>query len=168
MGLLSADEAFFYLISYLSSLWNVGQKLNVTMPTRPDAEPKEDGGRVVTLVTDARRVSFVPPCARRRRRRRWLISRHRRLNRRRRRRDDDDDDGAGPMEAMKTREGCEEEDWTLVCRVPRMKEDDDDVNDNDEETTMTMTMTCVWLRDQRLRWTSFSPGRRAPNVRVGR
>ena len=72
------------------------------------------------------------------------------------------------MEAMKTLEGCEEEeDWTLVRRVPRMKEeDDDDVNDNDEETTMTMT--CVWLRDQRLRWTSFLPGRRVPNVRVGR
>ena len=72
------------------------------------------------------------------------------------------------MEAMKMREGCEEEeDWTLVCRVPRMKEDDDDVND--EETTTRTTMTCVWLRDQRrLRWTSFSRGRRAPNVRVGR
>ena len=77
------------------------------------------------------------------------------------------------MEAMKTLEGCEEEDWdwTLVRRVPRMKEDaDHDVNDNDEETMTrtTRTTTCVWLRDQRLRWTSFLPGRRVPNVRVGR
>ena len=132
-----------------------------------------NGRRVVTVVRacslslpgdDARFGSFrfVPPCVRRRRR--WLISRHRRLNRRRRREEEeDDDDGAGSMEAMKMREGCEEE--RTLGGVPRMKDDDDDdENVNNEETT---TM-CVWLRYQWLRWMSFSPGRRAPNVRVGR
>jgi hypothetical protein len=95
-----------------------------------------------------------------------LISRHRRLNRRRRRpeEEEDDDDGAGSVEAMKMREGCEEE--RTLGGVPRMKDgDDDDENVNNEETTTTM---CVWLRDQRRRWMSFLRGRRAPNVRVGR
>lgn len=131
-----------------------------------------NGRRVVTVVRacslslpgdDARFGSFrfVPPCVRRRRR--WLISRHRRLNHRRPE-EEDDDDGAGSMEAMKMREGCEEE---RTLGVPRMKgDDDDDENVNSEETTTTTT--CVWLRDQRRRWMSFLRGRRARNVRVGR
>ena len=71
MGLLSADEAFFYLISYLSSLWNVGQKLNVTMPTRPAGRGTEGGRRTRRHSGDGRA---------------FLSFHHARV-------DDDDDDG---------------------------------------------------------------------------